>query len=201
MEKDLYYFFVSISSFLSFIEVFSFLLVIILSLFAMRIDLNERNFFRILSIYFLLLSINKFLDFPFKALINIFLEILLLISFFLLIKPYLNIPINSYFLIPIFIFLFIIYLPYHFVITSPLVSFSPNKTDMIIIFIDSFVILLISLKIFIYFRGSYIFPWLYVFLGCLLKYLGGILIVDDLLIPFSLFISLGIFKYLKVYSL
>ncbi len=200
MEKDLYYFFFSISSFLNFIEVFSFLLVVILSLFAVRIDLNERNFFRILGIYFLFSSINKLFDFPFKSLITIVLEVLLLISFFLLIKPYLKIPINSYFLIPVFIFLFIMYLSYHFVILPSSFSFFPERVGVIIIFIDSLAILLISLKVFIHFRGNYMFPWIYIFLGYFLKCLGSILIIDNLLVPSSLFIFLGILKYLKVYS-
>lgn len=200
MEKDLYYFFFFISPFLKFIEVFSFLLVVILSLFAARIDPNERNFFRILGIYFLLLSINKLFYFPLKALITIVLEVLLLISLFLLIKPYLKIPINSYFLIPVFIFLFIIYLSYHFVILPSLSSLFPERVDIIIIFIDSLAVLLISLKVFIHFRGTYMFPWLYIFLGGFLKCLGSILIIDNLLIPSSLFIFLGILKYLEVYS-
>lgn len=210
MKKSLYYFslifililifgnifLILLSQPHSFLEILSFLLVIFLSLFALNVEQNYKSFFILLIFYFILLLVNKFISLPYKDIISIFLEILPILFFFLLIKPYLDIKITLNFLISILFFICIVFLPFFF---RSFYSISINRRDIFIFLINSFSLLLIILKIFIYFRGEYMFPWLYIFLGFLLKYFGNMLGLYDILHLWSIFLSLGILKYLKVY--
>lgn len=169
------------------LEILSFLLVIILSLSAVNMELNDRSFFIILITYFLFSLCNKFLDFH-KDLINNFLEVLLLLALFTLIKPYLGMKVRQ-FLIPLFLYLFIFIFPLYL-----------NKMS-IFFFINSFAILLIILKVFVHLWGDYMFPWLYILLGFLFKYFGSLMNMTNLSFFLAIFISLGVLKYLTVYRI
>lgn len=171
------------------LEILSFLLVIILSLSAINMELNDRSFFIILITYFLLLLVHKLVELPYKDLVNNLLEVLLLLSFFLLIKPYLGMKIRPNFVIPPLFYFFIFLSSLYF-----------NKMN-ISLFVNSFIILFLILKIFIHLWGDYMFPWLYILLGFLFKYFGSLMNMTDLSFFLAIFISLGVLKYLRVYRI
>lgn len=227
-KKDLTLRFISI--YLDFLESFFFILTIILIFIISRINLDEKNIFRLLGIGLLFLFISNFIiSFHeyFLMEINkviwnnniIYIPsgILFLISFFLALKPYFSIIKKSFFIASILIFILLFSLSYFFVINSLLstLTFSIYEKIFIIssLFLDLLIILLLILKVLLHLGGEYEVPWLSIGIGFLLKFTGGLLsyyylinynlkipLFDNFQIFWVFFVSLGVLEYIRIYS-
>ncbi|MGB9858162.1 MAG: hypothetical protein ACPLKX_08540 [Dictyoglomaceae bacterium] len=206
-----------VSIYLDLLESFFLLLTIILIFFITRMNLDEKNIFKLLGIGFLLLFISNFItSFP-KYFSVIPSEILFLVSFFLPIKPYLSFIKKSFLLISTLLFIFLFSLSYFFII-YPLLgisTFSIHEKIFIIgsLLLDSLIIFLLIPKILLHLGGEYEVPWLSIGIGFLLKFIGSLLsyyylvnyklvvpLFDNFWIFWTFFVSLGVLEYIRIYS-